>query len=57
MGPSGERVGLKSQNLPPTQAEEKGWEQWPGFEKEGGRRGHKVEVVELDLESLQGDWE
>ena len=50
-------MGLKSQNLPPTQAEEKGWEQWPGLEKEGGRRGHKVEVVELDLEWLQWDWQ
>ena len=26
-------------------------------EKEGGRRGCKVEVVELDLELLQRDWE
>ena len=25
--------------------------------EEGGRRGHKVEVVELDLERLQRDWE
>ena len=29
---------------------------WPALE-EGGRRGHKVEVVELDLERPQGDWE
>ena len=34
---------------------------WKGFgrpvlEKEGGRRRHMVEAVELDLE-LQGDWE
>ena len=27
------------------------------LEKEGRRRGHKVEVVELGLERLQGDWE
>ena len=27
------------------------------LEKEGGRRGRKVEVVELDLEQLQWDWE
>ena len=26
-------------------------------EKEGGRRGHKVDAVKLDLEQLQGDWE
>ena len=25
--------------------------------REGRRTGHKVEVVELDLEQLQGDWE
>ena len=48
---------LRSQNLPPTQAGEKGWGQRPGYEKEGGRRGHKAEVVELDLKRLQGDWE
>lgn len=35
-----------------------GWElQWPAPEKEGGRWGRKVEVVELDLGLLQQDWE
>ena len=35
------------------------WELGSGsglLEKEGGRRGHRVEVVELDLELLLGDW-
>ena len=32
--------------------------QWsPALKKEGGRRGRKVEVVEMDLKQLQGDWE
>ena len=40
--------------MPQAQAEDGGWELWPALEKEGGRRGLKVEVVELDLE---WDWE
>ena len=34
-----------------------GWElrRWPVFEKEAGRKGHKV--LKLGLEQLQGDWE
>ena len=47
-------MGLRSQSLPQAQAEDGGWELWPALEKEGGRRGLKVEVVELDLE---WDWE
>ena len=41
------------------QAGEVGWEQCQqsALEKEGGRRGCKVEVVELDLMWLQWDWE
>ena len=31
--------------------------QTPALEKEGGRRGLKVDGVDLDLEQLQGDWE
>ena len=52
-------MGLRSQSLFQTQAREGVWELWwrPALEKEGGRRGRKVEVVELDLELLQGDWE
>ena len=50
---------LRSQSLPLEQTGEEGCEQWQqsALEKEGGRRGCKVEVVELDLEQLQGDWE
>ena len=53
-------MGLRSQSLSQAQAGEGDWELlwWrPALEKEGGRRGRKVEVVELDLELLQGDWE
>ena len=53
-------MGLRSQSLPPAQGGEVGWELqlWPGLRRrEGGRRGRKVEVVELDLEQLQWDWE
>ena len=49
-------MGLRSQSLSQAQAGE-GVGSWGGLEKEGGRRGHKVEVVELDLEWLQGNWE
>ena len=49
-------MGLRSQSLSQAQAGE-GVGSWGGLEKEGGRRGHKVEVVELDLEWLKGDWE
>ena len=55
LGPSGYRVGLRSQLLSGT-----GWGGvWePVLEKEGGKMGSKVEVVELDLEVLlQGSWE
>ena len=39
-------------------AAERGWAlRWPALEQEGGRRSRKVEVVKLDLERLQGDWE
>ena len=52
-------MGLRFQSLPLEQAGEGDWElrRWPGVEKEGGRRGHKVDAVKLDLEQLQGDWE
>ena len=52
-------MGLRFQSLPLEQAGEGDWElrQWPVVEKERGRRGHKVEVVELDLERLQWDWQ
>ena len=54
-------MGLRSQSLSQTQAGERCWELPPwqrhALEKEGGRRGRKVEVVELDLEWLQEDWE
>ena len=43
--------------MPLAQAVEGVWEQWwwwPALEKEGGRRGRKVEVVELDLEHSNG---
>ena len=45
--------------MPLEQAREEGWEQWQwsALEKEGGRRGCKVEVVELDLMWLQQEWE
>ena len=38
---------LRSQSLPLEQTGEEGCEQWQqsALEKEGGRRGHKVEVV------------
>ena len=49
-------MGLRSQSLSQAQAGE-GVGSWGGLEKEGGRRGHKVEVVELDLEWVKGDWE
>ena len=49
-------MGLRSQSLSQAQAGE-GVGSWGGLEKEGGRRGQKVEVVELDLELLQRDWE
>ena len=54
LGPSGYWVGLRSQLLSGT-----GWGGvWePVLEKEGGKMGSKVEVVELDLERLQGNWE
>ena len=45
-------MGLGSQSLPLEQAGEGVRERWPVIEKEGGRRGRKVEVVELDLERL-----
>ena len=52
-------MGLRSQGLSQAQAGEGCWElQWwwrPALEKEDGSRGHKVEVVEMDLEQLQGD--
>ena len=50
---------LRSQSLPLEQAREEGWEQWQwsALEKEGGRRGCKVEVVELDLMWVQQEWE
>ena len=41
-------MGLRSQSLSLAQAGEGGW--LP--EKEGRRRGHEMEVVELDLEQL-----
>ena len=46
--------------MPSAQAVEGVWEQrwWrPVLEKEGRRRGRKVEVVELDLEQQQWDRE
>ena len=49
-------MGLRSQSLSQAQAGEGDWELlwWrPALEKAGGRRGRKVEVVELDLELLQ----
>ena len=59
LGPSGYRVGLRSQSSSQALAGEAWWElrSRPVLEKEGERRGRKVEVVELDLERLQGDWE
>ena len=50
---------LRSQSLPLEQAGEEGWvqSQQSALEMEGGRRGYKVEVVELDLMWLQWDWE
>ena len=53
-------MGLRSQGLSQAQAGEGCWApRWPRptLEREGVRRGHKVEVVELDLERLRGDWE
>ena len=52
-------MGLKSHSLSQAQSGEGCWELWPrlALEKEGGRRGRKVEVVELDLEQLKGDWD
>ena len=47
-------MGLGSQSLPLEQAGEGVRERWPVIEKEGGRRGRKVEVVELDLAQRQG---
>lgn len=44
---------MRSQSSPLAQAGERGWE----LQKRGRRRGHKVEVSELDLEELQWDWE
>ena len=46
-------MGLGSQSSPLEQTREGR----PALEKEGGRRGCKVEVVELGLERLQGGWE
>ena len=50
---------MRSQSLPLEQAGEGVQElwPWPALEKEGGRRGCKVEAVELDLERLQKNWE
>ena len=49
------------QSLSQAQAGEGDWElqQWQRsvLEKGAGRRGHKVEDVELDLKWLQRDWE
>ena len=54
-------MGLTSQSLSQAQAGEGDWEllrwQRSALEKEGGRRGPKVEVVELDLKWLQRVWE
>ena len=52
-------MGLRSQSLSQAQAGEGGWEGWwrPALEKEGGRRGSKVDAMKMDLEQLPGDWE
>ena len=53
-------MGLRSPSLSQAQAGEGCWELQPWkrpAEKEGERRGLKVEVVELNLEQLQGNWE
>ena len=52
-------MGLRPQSLSQAQAGERGWERQrrPALEEEGGRKGRKVDVVKLDLEQLQGDWE
>ena len=46
---------MRSQSLPLEEAGEGVQElwPWPALENEGGRRGHKVEAVELDLKQLQ----
>ena len=45
--------------MPLEQAGEGGWalRRWPVVEKEGGKKGHNVEVLKLGLEQLRGDWE
>ena len=48
-------MGLRSQSFSQAQAGE-GFGR-PVLEKEGGKMGSKVEVVELDLQLLQGSWE
>ena len=53
-------MGLRPQSLSQAQPGEGGWELWQWWKpalEESRRRGCKVEVVELDLEWLQGDQE